>query len=99
MNPEWTIAVVCTDKGQHPRNRLFRVAWWPDGTMTSGPVSANLQPPSDDIRPGEAGSRTSYVITCPRCARTPQFAAERYAAVMSGARAAGLHVLDVSRLE
>jgi len=75
---DWLVTVVCTDRGQHKRTRLFDVRKVTDHdgmvrrSMTGPAVSGSWQSP-DPAAEANAGpfsaSRSSYKFDCPRCPR------------------------------
>ena len=85
---DWTIEVVCTDRGSHARRRLtsVRKVQTHDGeiarTMPSswGPDDAwqSWAPPMKEAEPGDSESRSSYTFTCPRCHRKVNIKASRW---------------------
>lgn len=77
----WRMAVVCTDKGQHPRTKIGELNWFGGGYEADGEGGATFDPPSalaigTDGRPqepvrGENSGRRRQTASflCVRCGR------------------------------
>ena len=86
----WSVAIVCTDRGQHKVTRLAHYDHLVDGT---GSISG--KPDSFDVN----GGWHSYTFHCPRCTRRP--ACNRHTFIdtyVRRASEAGAAHLDVSYL-
>ncbi|MET7824651.1 hypothetical protein ABZT23_08220 [Streptomyces sp. NPDC005386] len=62
------LPVVCTDRGQHRKFRISRIAMSGTTTTITGTASADKPPRPDDL--------TGYTFTCPVCGRHVQLRAE-----------------------
>lgn len=110
----WTIEIVCTDRGQHPRVWMTRMRLdkWSDGheswsspvPLTAARSKTDLKhmpygPPDPNAEPGAAVSRDAYGFACPRCSRWPRISRERWIKLMDGARRGAVAEFDVSYLD
>ena len=99
MTDAYDIAIVCTDRGQHPKVRLTTV------TLSEEPPQRHMSyalrhfaPPDPKAEPNSAISRDSYTFDCPRCARHPTIKRETWWQAMEDTRAARLDEIDLSQL-
>ncbi len=75
---DWTIEIVCTDRGQHKRTWMTRFRWggggWTSvrGYREPSPKHDMFGPPDLRAEPGDALSRQSFGFACSRCSRSPK---------------------------
>lgn len=97
---DWTIGIVCTDRGQHKRTRLTTAGerYYKDGRpeMFMSHALRNFAPPMADAEDGTRISRHSYVFRCPLCGRMPTIHRDRWWAGVRRAHEAGLAEIDLS---
>lgn|SRR5690625_4213650 len=103
MGENWSIEVVCTDRGQHKRTWITRMSNDGDGwrsVIVGKQVKHDMfGPPLHDAPEGGPTSREAYGFACSRCNRWPRIAGSRWIALMDGARRVGHVEFDVSYLD
>lgn len=96
-NLERSIALVCTDRGQHKRIRLTTLeGWWPKDGVDAGPVVYTR-----DVGRhwGPAGDGLPQEFSCPLCRRNPQVRGERWHELTRGMLNSSAQQFDVSYLD
>lgn len=101
------LAVVCTDKGQHPWIQLGDLTAQPNGEMVRANhgnaygVQAGRRKDEcvwlDQLDPGRAEYRVH--MRCPRCRRHLQWGDDRVLEYLPQLHAAGLSQLDISLVQ
>lgn len=99
-----SLAVVCTDRGQHKRIRLATVEWWSPRPGVEGEEELMRMP---DVgrhwsapEPNPHGAPMPYEFRCPICRpRCTQVKADRWRRLADAARLTGLDSIDVSHLD
>ena len=112
VRPEWTVFVVCTDRGQHASVAITRI----NGLLNAdGERSRHMPlleakggippwyPPDNEAREGEGVSRSSYQFGCPKCGRHVRVDRDRWwdsvrRLVTEVGLGAGLDSIDISLL-
>lgn len=92
-----SIALVCTDRGQHKRIRLTTIeGWWPKDSSGGEPLvyTRNV---GRHWGPAEEGLPQEF--WCPLCHRNPQVAATRWHELTRGMLNAQLREFDLSYLD
>ena len=92
-----SVAVTCTDRGQHKRLRLTTLeGWWPKDAGTHEPM---LCLRGAGRHWGPAGEGLPYEFWCPTCRRNPQVTAARWSELSRGILNERLSEFDVSYLD
>jgi len=85
-----TMAIICTDRGQHKRVRLATAEWW--APNEGGAEHATYRGFGQKFA-HETGAR--WLFQCGLCPRTPQVSEPRWDRLMAGARAGLVSSFDV----
>lgn len=95
------IAVVCTDRGQHKRERLSTLTMTVDGQLVGITHRGDKvhSPLNWGGAEGTAISMRSYTFRCPKCPRRPKIEHGRWWELVRAARRAALPEIDVSHLD
>lgn len=94
---DFFVAVVCSDKGQHPRTVLSMARRELGGGHGMSHALEWFAPPMDD-RESPRMSRSSYTFACPRCPRRPVIRAATWWRLVDEVGRVGRADLDISLL-
>lgn len=95
---DFSVYVVCTDRGQHTRTMLSTARRELDGIHGMNHALECFAPPDPDAKPHTATGHDAYTFWCPRCGRTPHIRSDRWWQAIDDLGRLGVDELDISLL-